>query len=208
MGVGRNPRSWAVAAAVALGLNSAYLALRQDPTPFYFANVVAHLALGLFLAVVIVPRLPRAFRGFGPFEKSAAAALVAATLVGVVLMFTGTTRPYRPLLAVHIALAALGALLLLAGVLRGALAWIPRPAAGRALALAALAGAVLTPGLRYYADHHAPNGRRIVNPALPPDSMDGEGPGPRSPFFPSSSETNTGKIIPANFFMTSADCGR
>ena len=31
---GRNVKTWTVAAAVALGLNSAYLALRQDPTPF------------------------------------------------------------------------------------------------------------------------------------------------------------------------------
>jgi tetratricopeptide (TPR) repeat protein len=205
---GRNVKTWTVAAAVALGLNSAYLALRQDPTPFYFGNVAAHLALGLFLAIVLVPGLPRAFRGFGTFEKAAAAALLAATLVGVVLMFTGTTRPYRPLLAVHIGLASLGALLLLASALRGALAWIPTLAAGRALALVALAGAVLTPGLRFYADHHAPNGRRIVNPELPPSSMDGEGPGPQSPFFPSSSDTNTGKTIPATFFMTSADCAR
>jgi tetratricopeptide (TPR) repeat protein len=38
--------------------------------------------------------------------------------------------------------------------------------------------------------------------------MEGEGPGPASPFFPSSSDTNTGKIIPATFFMTSQVCAR
>ena len=47
-----------------------------------------------------------------------------------------------------------------------------------------------------------------MNPALPPLSMDGEGAGPQSPFFPSSADTNSGKIIPANFFMTSATCGK
>jgi Tfp pilus assembly protein PilF len=67
---------------------------------------------------------------------------------------------------------------------------------------------VATPALRYHADFVAANGPTIANPALPPLSMDGEGPGPASPFFPSSADTNTGKIIPANFFMTSAVCGR
>jgi len=38
--------------------------------------------------------------------------------------------------------------------------------------------------------------------------MDAEGSGPQSPFFPSSAKTNVGGIIPANFFMTSASCGR
>jgi tetratricopeptide (TPR) repeat protein len=38
--------------------------------------------------------------------------------------------------------------------------------------------------------------------------MEGEGPGPQSPFFPSSSDTNTGKTIPATFFMTSQTCER
>src|SRR4029077_12576916 len=49
---------------------------------------------------------------------------------------------------------------------------------------------------------------RIVNPADAPASMEGEGAGPKSPFFPSSAETNVGGIIPANFFMTSQVCGR
>ena len=37
--------------------------------------------------------------------------------------------------------------------------------------------------------------------------MDGEGGGPKSPFFPSSAKTNVGGIIPSNFFMDSEACG-
>lgn len=37
--------------------------------------------------------------------------------------------------------------------------------------------------------------------------MDGEGAGPKSPFFPSASNTNTGHIIPSGFFMESKKCG-
>ena len=53
--------------------------------------------------------------------------------------------------------------------------------------------------------------RRITgstNPTVVPASMQQEGRGPHSPFFPSSANTNVRGIIPANFFMTSESCGR
>src|SRR5574341_977200 len=99
---GRRSTGWIVPAAVALGLNSAYLALRQDPTPFYFANIVAHLGLGLALGVSVGPAARRGFRALPPVEKAAAALLFGAAALGVLLMFTGTPRAYRPLLWVHI----------------------------------------------------------------------------------------------------------
>ena len=49
---------------------------------------------------------------------------------------------------------------------------------------------------------------RIQNPKLVPTTMEEEGAGPRSPFFPSSANTNVNGIIPANFFLTSEACGR
>ena len=49
---------------------------------------------------------------------------------------------------------------------------------------------------------------RIQNPTTPPKTMDEEGAGASSPFFPSSANTNVDGIIPANFFMTSDSCGR
>ncbi|HEY1337471.1 MAG TPA: tetratricopeptide repeat protein, partial [Bryobacteraceae bacterium] len=49
---------------------------------------------------------------------------------------------------------------------------------------------------------------RIDNPDLPPLSMDHEGAGSKSPFAPSSAQTNTGNIIPSNFFMDSEACGQ
>jgi tetratricopeptide (TPR) repeat protein len=204
-----NSKAWILPMAILLGLNSAYLALRNDPNPFYFGNVALHLGLGLVLMASLGPAVRRAFRTFQPPEKLAALLLGAAAGLGLVLMVTGTTRPYRPLLWVHIALAAAGALLLVARAAAGALAaWLPKGALVRELAILALAAAALTPALRYHADFLAPTGQRIVNPALPPLSMDGEGAGPHSPFFPSSADTDSGKIIPANFFMTSATCGK
>ena len=50
---------------------------------------------------------------------------------------------------------------------------------------------------------------RIVNPASPPLSMDGEGAGPQQSVLPLVRRTPTSAaIIPANFFMTSETCGR
>src|SRR6185295_11648755 len=188
---------------------SAYLALRNDPNPFYFGNVALHLVLGLLLMATLGPVVRRAFRVLAPPEKLAALLLGAAALLGLVLMVTGTTRPYRPLLWVHIALAAAGALVLVARAAAGAFAaWLPKGALVRELAILALAAAALTPAFRYHADFLAPNGQRIVNPALPPLSMDGEGAGPQSPFFPSSANTDSGKTIPTTFFMTSQTCAK
>jgi hypothetical protein len=204
-----NSKSWILPLAILLGLNSAYLALRSDPNPFYFANVALHLGLGLALMVTAGPLVRRVFRTLAPPEKLAALLLGGAAALGLVMMVTGTTRPFRPILWAHIALAASAALILVARAAAGAFAaWLPKGALVRELAILGLAAAALTPALRYHADFLAPNGQRIVNPALPPLSMEGEGAGPQSPFFPSSANTDSGKTIPATFFMTSQTCAK
>ncbi len=48
----------------------------------------------------------------------------------------------------------------------------------------------------------------VRNPTTVPTSMNEEGRGPKSPFFPSSADTNVKGIIPADFFTTSASCAR
>src|SRR4029453_5411973 len=124
-----NSKAWILPTAILLGLNSAYLALRNDPNPFYFGNVALHLGLGLVLMASLGPVVRRAFRTLAPPEKLAALLLGAAAGLGLVVMVPGTTRPYRPLLWVHIALAAAGALLLVARAAAGALApWVPQGA--------------------------------------------------------------------------------
>ena len=198
---------WAPVALTALGLNSAYLALRHDPTLFYFTNVAGHVALGLLLAATLGPRLRRGFGARAPLTQVALALLGAGTAFGILLLFTGATRPWRWALWTHVVLTALAALALAARVASGALV-LPSSPVMRTIGALAVMGSALAPAFRYYADHVAPNGRPIVNPALPPLTMEGEGAGPKSPFFPSSSDTNTGKTIPANFFMTSATCQR
>jgi tetratricopeptide (TPR) repeat protein len=193
----RNRAGRALALGLLLGANSFYLGVSSNPTPFYFANVVAHPVLGLGLAALA---LGARRGGWTPGRAGWGALLAGAAAVasGLVLLVTGTTRAWLWLLNAHLVLAGLSAVF--------ALAWLARRAESPLRAGAALL-AVLAPAARWNSDLNPPR-HEIRNPALPPLSMDGEGAGPESPFFPSSSRTDIGTIIPATFFMTSADCGR
>jgi len=111
--------------------------------------------------------------------------LLIASLVGVYLAVVGTTRNHFDALWVHIAFGVLGLMILL-----------PRARA------AILCLALVAAGLRFY---EKPD--RIKNPQIVPVSMTQEGDGPKSPFWPSSATTNTGGLIPSDFFMDSKLCG-
>ncbi len=117
-------------------------------------------------------------------QGGAACAAIAGAL-GIVLVIVGATRDHRAILAAHIALAVVGLAILLPHW-RGA--------------VAALAVVVLAVRLNQPLD-------RIQNPNVVPVSMTEEGAGPKSPFWPSSANTNTGKTIPSGFFMDSKLCG-
>jgi tetratricopeptide (TPR) repeat protein len=179
-----------------------YLAARSDASLFYFANIGAHLLLGLAVAAAGGRLVRRHWTALPALLRLAAAAFAGASVFGGFLMIVGATRPFRWALWTHIGLAALAAALVLVHGLRAFL-----PASARLAMATACLLALLAPLARYGADRF-PQQYRIVNPTLPPDRMEGEGAGPKSPFFPSSSETNVGGIIPATFFMTSQTCGR
>ena len=202
--------SWLALGFLVLLVNSSYLAVRADPSLFYFANVVLHLALGLGLAVAAAVRWAGSWRRVPRLLQAAGALLAVAAVFGVALAVLGATRPHAWMLRAHIATAVAGAALLLAWMAAAAWrrpTWRERREA--AVAVLVAVGAVLAAAVvvarekGQYAQRY-----RIVNPVEPPVSMEGEGAGPRSPFFPSSAETNVGGIIPANFFMTSPVCGR
>jgi hypothetical protein len=74
--------------------------------------------------------------------------------------------------------------------------------------VAALAIAVLLPAGELLRQRVAPTAgtERILNPATAPLTMEGEGGGPHSPFFPSASTTNAGGLIPSEFFLDSKAC--
>jgi tetratricopeptide (TPR) repeat protein len=194
---------------VACIVNSAYLAARADASLFYFSNVALHVVLGVGLTVAGLRTVRSAWPGLPPLVRAGAPGLALAAATGATLLATGATRPWRWLLALHVAGSVAGALPVMAHLARAA--W-RRTGAGRSreMALASLAwAAVLVAGLAVAWDRvQAPGRFRIENPQNPPLAMEGEGAGPKSPFFPSSAETNVGGTIPANFFLTSKTCGR
>ena len=197
-----------LAGGVLLILNSVWLVAAPSASLAYVANVVAHPLLGLALAALTLVWVMRRVQSLGKLLAAGLGLLGLGLLLGGGVLLVGATRPYEWLLDLHVAASAAGA------VLVGAHAWrtaVSAPAPLWALrgGLAALAvAALLAPALRAAWDAGWRDAHRIVNPVRPPATMEGEGDGPDSPFFPSSARTNTGDVIPADFFLTSETCGR
>jgi len=202
-------RPLVVASAVLL-VNSAYLAALAEPSLFYFANVALHVCLGVAVAVAAVRYLMVVRPQLTLLLRSASVLLAAGVVVGLVLMLSGATRPYRWILYAHIGSTAAGSGLLLLGLFASA-RHASSPRARRlaplyvGFAVVLIVGAV---GGRILADRRYQQRYRIENPLQAPLTMKEEGAGPHGPFFPSSANTTRGGVIPANFFMTSAACGR
>jgi tetratricopeptide (TPR) repeat protein len=206
----RGVAAWWAAATAVLVINSLYLAATATASLFYFLNVTLHIVLGVVLAIAGArwlmrtrPELPRTI-------AAAVAALAIGAVSGATLTVIGATTANRWLLVTHIASASIGMVLL-----AGWLAFVTNRLATTRTRFAVAAGALVL-GLAALVAGSAGAGRedarreayRIANPDVVPTRMDEEGAGPSSPFFPSSANTNVDGIIPANFFLTSATCGR
>jgi len=182
-------------------LNSGWLWAFPDPNVFYVANVAAHLLAGAALLGALWLWRGEAVRALRRNGRLAAAVLTLAGALGLVLAVIGATRDHLPVVVIHGALGFAGAALLAV--------W----AAGRYPRFARLTGAALALALALplfswvRAEWFPRENERIVNPTAAPLSMYEEGGGPESPFFPSSSMTNTGGLIPSDFFLESKECG-
>ena len=189
-------------AFAALLINSAWLWAFADASAWYYANVALHPVLGVALAIAAMGRARR-FALASPLRGVAAAALAAAAITGIAIVFLGATRPYYALVIAHVAAAVAGVVLLIVA-LRPRLGFDIATAAAAAVFLVA-AGAAFLHATR---DEVRRAQFRIVNPDVVPASMDEESRGASSPFYPSSADTNVRATIPANFFLTSETCGR
>jgi tetratricopeptide (TPR) repeat protein len=184
---------WTAVLFLVLPINTAYIAALPSPTIFYMGNVLLHLLLGVVLTVALF-FLSREF-------PSAAGLFLLASALGIFLAVRGNTTPHRWALIAHVAAAAIGLAALIPFAMRGA----PR---FRTAFQASLALLVLLPvGASIYRKLVPDPDSQIRNGLNVPVSMEGEGGGPNSPFFPSSTKTNVGGIIPSNFFMDSERCG-
>lgn len=175
-------------------VNTGYIAAFASPTVFYMSNVLLHLALGVALMILLAVLRPRI--------GAASLFFVAAFLLGVFLAVAGNVTPNRWALWAHIIAASLGVATLIPYI--GRRATLPFQRAFQ-IALLVLVGLPVSANL--YRKAFPDPSARIRNPTVVPTSMSEEGGGPRSPFFPSSAKTNTGAIIPSNFFMDSEKCG-
>jgi len=199
-------------AAVLLALSGALLYVYPASTILIAAVFYLHLAAGVVLLLLLLPALAGILRHFN-FEERLGWTLIAfGGLLGVALMFTGAARPFRALLYAHIIASMLGAVCLFACWLGYAPESSSRRVAPHGLGTRLAASFLLIAALSAIGWWiRVPLWQRshvITNPEMPPDSMDGEGDGPRGPFFPSSAQTAHGGTIPAKYFMQSDTCER
>ena len=200
--------SWLAAGLCVLALNSMWLVAAPSASIWYVAQIVVHPLLGLVLAAATTVWILRRPQPQGRLLTVGLALLGAGLSTGGAVIALGATRPYEWLLDIHVAVSAAGAALVAAHVWRAVGVDPRRRWAVRAGVMALVGAAALTPVLRAAWDAEWRAAHRIQNPLRPPATMDEEGDGPDSPFFPSSARTNTGGIIPADFFLTSETCGR
>jgi tetratricopeptide (TPR) repeat protein len=127
------------------------------------------------------------------------------------LIKIGTPHHLWNWLYAHIVLCEAGALLLLADWFR-ARGWLGRTVATRALRFGSLVLATFAVswGLWFAREIGWRDARanRIINPLMPPESMDREGDGFGGKFFPSSAQTKHDINIPSQYFMKSEACQR
>ena len=178
---------WCSLTLAILLINSAMLWAFPLAITFTVANLLLHVGLGATLGVVallVARKEPRL--GW----------TVVAAISGGVLAYMGNTHDHHSVLLVHIVVSLLAVVVFFARREHFKLAAIS----------GALAGLVLLAGIadRKWVRHPE---NMVVNTRNVPTSMEGEGGGPQSPFFPSGANTTDGKIVPSSFFMESKKCG-
>ena len=198
---------WTGIGFVVLLVNTAYVASFPSATIFYMTNVLLHLGLGVALAValgILLRSDAELRRGFG----RAALSFLLSLGFALYVVARGNIAEHRWAFWTHILTASLGVVLLLPYLRRQAArcggGWT-RFERGVLAGVALLA--LLPTSSALYRRAFPDSLARIQNPLVVPTVMNEEGGGPQSPFFPSSAQTNTGGIIPSNFFMDSETCG-
>ena len=189
--------NWAAVLFIVLLVNTGYISAFAAPNLFYMANVVLHVGLGLLLLGLLAVLLV----GAADWKRRlwpAAILLTLSTGLGLFLAKKGALIEHRKVLIAHIVVGALGSLALFALPSRR---W--RASLAASLAFAALFPAAMALWRRAFPDPR----HRIVNRSYVPVSMEEEGAGPSSPFWPSSANTNVNGTIPSGFFMDSKRCG-
>ncbi len=185
-------------------LNSAYLFGFGEPTLFYIFNVLLHVGLGVLLIIPFSIYVYRQLKRISKLGQVGSIGIVIGIISGGYLMIVGATTPYQWLLITHIVSISAGSILLCIHLLRDQQFLTPLL---KKINIGVLVVVVLFPIGAKLTQHYLPNETYLVeNPALPPTSMYEEGGGTTGHFFPASVETETGALIPTDFFLTSETC--
>jgi Tfp pilus assembly protein PilF len=189
--------------------SAVYLYPFPQPNVLYAGVVLLHTVAGVVVALLLVPFLWRRLKAQSVTAKAGWLLLALGAAIGLALIYTGTPREEWNWLYLHIVLVLAAIALLFAdwagrrGWLKSLpLAMVLRPL----LALAIVAG--LSAGAWYQRNVNWQSSARVQNPPDSPASMNGEGDGPKGPFFPSSAQVYGGQKIPSKFFMESDSCKR
>jgi len=192
-----------------LALTAAYLYGFPAPTLFYESFVLFHVVVGVVFALFLLWFVFSRLGSVPMLARLGWVFLAAGGILGLILIRIGTPNRLKAWLYAHIVLCLVGALFVAASWL-AARDWLGRTAPQRAFAFMALLA--LTAGLAWGAWWTRTiawqRANRIHNPAMPAETMDGEGDGPQGKFFPSSAQTKHGGNIPSQYFMKSDACER
>ncbi|HKV25387.1 MAG TPA: tetratricopeptide repeat protein [Candidatus Acidoferrum sp.] len=200
---------WRSRSVIALAATAVYVYGFPSASIPYVLIDLFHVAVGIFLAAILLPFLAGVLRASKPAARVGWVLLAAGTILGLILIFTGTTAPMKMLLYAHILVCAAGALFL-AGSWMASRGWLGAGAVRYALGVTGLiaVAAGISAGAWWYRTTAWNEAFRIVNPPIAPASMDNEGDGAHGKFFPSSGQTKDGKDIPAKYFIQSDACER
>ena len=173
----------------------------------YYANVVLHPILGILFGLALLSSITRRVWLAGTWGLVGLGALMVGLTLGMFILVLGATKQYEVLLFSHVLSCVIATLCILVE------AWqkSTKSAYGRLVRVLVITVCVLgmaAPMVRDTLDSQWYSSFDVENPIETPASMDEEGAGTSSPFYPSSVETTAGGVIASDFFLTSEMCGR
>ncbi|MGB7282315.1 MAG: tetratricopeptide repeat protein [Candidatus Acidiferrum sp.] len=200
---------WRSRSVIALAVSAVYLYGFPSANLVYIGAVFFHLGVGIFLTALLLPFLVKLLRTSTPGARIEWLFLAVGTVIGLILIYTGTPLPMKKLLYAHIFACVLG-VTFLAGSWLASRGWLGAGAAQQILRAAALIAVVagISAGAWWYRTVAWRDAFRITNPPISPATMDDEGDGPKGKFFPSSAQTVGNVDIPAKYFIQSQACER
>ena len=118
-------RSPAAVLLCVLLLSAIYLYAFPQPNLLYAGVVLLHAGLGVAAALLLLLRIWRNFRSWSAMERTSWLLAFAGALLGLLLLYTGTSRPQWNWLYAHIIVSTIAMALLLA-LWSGESGWLVR----------------------------------------------------------------------------------